>query len=381
MKLHIRDTKNTNYDIDIDYGATVQQLKQQISNMKSVDSNGIKLIFRGKMLADGELLSIYNIDDGDTIKLIISGSTPSSQPTSSQQASEKTSNQQSSQPASPQTTLQQLAQKIPDLDPSFGGVPSFGSGFSGMPDLNQMGSMMQNPMFQQAIDVMLSNPEVMRDMIQSVPMLANNPIMRKQMELVMNNPEAVRQSFQLLQNWGYESIGQNPEIQRMMSDPKFIQNSKNIYGSGCVGLNPLAEQQNAQQPATASTINTAPISPQVKNIFYKITGLAHSAEIDAKLQSQKASRAVRQLIDACRTLRSEGIQLFPSVEEIGPPIPISQRSTSNSPPAPAVSYEEKFASQLQQMNDMGLLDKEKNIKALLATNGDVAAAINQLFPE
>eukprot|EP01135_Chromosphaera_perkinsii_P005626 Nk52_evm40s355 gene=Nk52_evmTU40s355 len=47
--------------------------------------------------------------------------------------------------------------------------------------------------------------------------------------------------------------------------------------------------------------------------------------------------------------------------------------------ASAVPPEERFASQLQQLNDMGFFDRESNLRALVSTNGNVNAAIERLL--
>ncbi len=52
---------------------------------------------------------------------------------------------------------------------------------------------------------------------------------------------------------------------------------------------------------------------------------------------------------------------------------IPQPPTSSEPP------EERFSSQLQQLQDMGFYDKDENIRALLLTNGNVNAAVERLL--
>ena len=44
-----------------------------------------------------------------------------------------------------------------------------------------------------------------------------------------------------------------------------------------------------------------------------------------------------------------------------------------------IDPEERFKNQLQQLNEMGFTNKEQNIQALLATNGNVQAAIERLL--
>ena len=48
-------------------------------------------------------------------------------------------------------------------------------------------------------------------------------------------------------------------------------------------------------------------------------------------------------------------------------------------PAPAQNLRELYASQLQQMKDMGFINDDKNLQALQSTDGDVNAAVEKLL--
>jgi ubiquilin len=54
-------------------------------------------------------------------------------------------------------------------------------------------------------------------------------------------------------------------------------------------------------------------------------------------------------------------------------------SFSAPPPATSRSPEVRFESQLQQLEGMGFGDREANIRALVATNGNVNAAVERLL--
>lgn len=51
------------------------------------------------------------------------------------------------------------------------------------------------------------------------------------------------------------------------------------------------------------------------------------------------------------------------------------------PPAPPADPEAAYASQLQQLQDMGFFDREANLRALLATGGNVSAAVERLLAQ
>lgn len=47
--------------------------------------------------------------------------------------------------------------------------------------------------------------------------------------------------------------------------------------------------------------------------------------------------------------------------------------------APTQDPKEKYVSQLQQMKDMGFINEQANLQALIATNGNVEAAVERLL--
>jgi len=54
-------------------------------------------------------------------------------------------------------------------------------------------------------------------------------------------------------------------------------------------------------------------------------------------------------------------------------------ATPQAPAAPAVSPEIRYSSQLSQLCDMGFFDSAANLRALVATGGNVNAAVERLL--
>lgn len=63
----------------------------------------------------------------------------------------------------------------------------------------------------------------------------------------------------------------------------------------------------------------------------------------------------------------------------GPQNSSNTGSFSAPPAAPSRSPEVRFESQLQQLEGMGFTDREANIRALIASNGNVNAAVERLL--
>lgn len=53
--------------------------------------------------------------------------------------------------------------------------------------------------------------------------------------------------------------------------------------------------------------------------------------------------------------------------------------TYNNLAQPTINFEEKYKDQLKQLEDMGFTDKNANLEALKATNGNVEAAIERMM--
>lgn len=63
----------------------------------------------------------------------------------------------------------------------------------------------------------------------------------------------------------------------------------------------------------------------------------------------------------------------------GFPLDFGNFGGAASTPAANVNLEELYASQLTQLNDMGFSNREQNLRALQATQGNVHAAVERLL--
>lgn len=66
---------------------------------------------------------------------------------------------------------------------------------------------------------------------------------------------------------------------------------------------------------------------------------------------------------------------FPMFNPFGMTPPSSTNTTPSQPP------EQRFASQITQLEEMGFSERDRNVRALLATGGDVQAAIEYLLSQ
>ncbi|KAJ2448665.1 hypothetical protein GGF42_005031 [Coemansia sp. RSA 2424] len=174
-----------------------------------------RLIFAGRILKDDDTLGSYNVVEGSTVHMVKSGPKKPANPQAARGAAITDDSVDS--PAAPQTSSQQQQQQVPpppssslpmdlggmgggfgDMASMFGGG-GMGGGGGGMADMAGMAGMMtpermeqmySNPMVQQMMAQLSANPEMLRTMIESNPMIQQQ--LTPQMREMLANPEFLR---------------------------------------------------------------------------------------------------------------------------------------------------------------------------------------------
>jgi ubiquilin len=238
--------------------------------------------------------------------------------------------------------------------------PMAGFGAPGMPGMPDLAGMMNTPMFHQMMNHFMENPQALGDMMRMNPMMANNPYMQQ----VLNNPEEMREHMR--------SMGE-------------------MFSGGGDGF--------GAAPGSAPTANPAPFGgvappPQQINqhLLTRLLGIPVQPEHNRSIANNaEIKRGLTQILQGILMCRSAGLPLFSDVGNIGP---ITTQSlgmlnpggvgSAAAPAAPAaeevvLTPEQRFGPQLTQMNDMGFLDNQRNVQALIASNGNVSVAIEWLL--
>merc|ERR1719430_1595826 len=195
-----------------------------------------------------------------------------------------------------------------------------------------MSQMMSAPYMQSMFSSLASNPDQAASMLSNNPLFAGNPAMQQQMSTMM--PQMLQQM-------------QNPAVQQLMSNPEALQAIMQIQQ----GMDRL--RQTAPDVFQSMGLPTLPpnlVPPVVPG----------------------------STTPASPTTTGEG--------STGPAVPPDQFSQfmsqmmgqmrSGNPDQPP---EERFASQLEQLASMGFVDRQANVQALIATMGDVNAAVERLL--
>uniref|UniRef100_A0A8C5L1X3 Ubiquilin 1 n=1 Tax=Jaculus jaculus TaxID=51337 RepID=A0A8C5L1X3_JACJA len=199
MKVTVKTPKEKE-EFAVPENSSVQQFKEEISKRFKSHTDQLVLIFAGKILKDQDTLSQHGIHDGLTVHLVI-----------------KTQNRPQDNPAPQTNTTGGNANNssAPNSNPASGSATNspFGvGGLGGLAGLSSLGlnttnfSELQSQMQRQ----LLSNPEMMVQIMENPfvqSMLSNPDLMR---QLIMANP----QMQQLIQR--------NPEISHMLNNPDIM---------------------------------------------------------------------------------------------------------------------------------------------------------------
>ncbi|XP_014484053.1 PREDICTED: ubiquilin-1 isoform X1 [Dinoponera quadriceps] len=229
---------------------------------------------------------------------------------------------------------------------SSAGQPSQGRGLLDSPGMQSLtAQMMENPQLMRnmlnapytrsMLEAMAADPAMANRVIAASPFLRGNPQMQEQMRAMM--PAFIQQM-------------QNPQIQSVVTNPDalaaIMQIQQGMEQLRTVAPDLVENMGLTVPPPVATTPNTAgSTSPSVPT----------SQPSDTN-QQDAFSQFMARMVSA--------MALNQGVEVDGQPVP---------PP------EERYRAQLEQLTAMGFLNRDANLQALIATFGDINAAVERLL--
>ncbi|PPQ81614.1 hypothetical protein CVT25_013589 [Psilocybe cyanescens] len=369
IQINVKGPSELKLQISITTDKTVLELKQAIAAKSDVEADRQRLIYSGRVLKDDDLLSVYKIQSSHTIHMVKGVS-----------RSGGTSSSSSSGPAPQQLPTMQTGQNVHDPLTQLNGHMGFGAmaglnpfGEMGLNqnDPNMMQSMLNSPQFLQQMSSMLSNPAVIDQVI------ASNP------QLSAMGPQ-VRQAFQ---DEGFRQMISNPEsFQQMLRMASMFQGAGGGggFGSpfgapppsfpapGTPNPNPNATPANPSSTPTSPPSTTAPAANPF-NLFAGLGGAPGAGAGGGAFGDANPFGANPALMQQMFGL---GSPYGPGAGGLG-----GYGGAATTPAAPADTRppEERFQVQLQQLQDMGFTNAQQNVRALLATGGNVQGAIDYIF--
>ncbi|XP_070823478.1 ubiquilin-4 isoform X4 [Chaetodon trifascialis] len=311
--------------IAISEDSSVAQFKQEISKKFEAKLDQLVLIFAGKILKDGDTLHQRGIKDGFTVHLVIKTAPKSTGGSTSQTNSSSAAPQNSTSSSSSSGSSSSSASVA---DRTGGGLGDL-SGLLGL----SMSSSNLMEMRQQVQSQLMSNPQLMSQIM-------GNPLIQN----MMSNPDLMRQMFagspQMQQLVEQNANMQNPETLSMLSNPRAMQALIQIQQ----GLQTLE----TEVPGFMSRYQLGFTVPPT-------TGGSIPPENPRPPAMAAASSPSQQ------QLMQQMLQMFAGG---GPSLQ---------------TPEVRFQQQLDQLNAMGFINREANLQALIATGGDVNAAVERLL--
>ncbi|XP_071845619.1 ubiquilin-1-like [Apostichopus japonicus] len=273
---------------------------------------------------------------------------PGSGSTSSGSSTTATSSSSNSRPQT-QTPLQGAGPHVYNSP----GMQSLLSQIAGNPDLMQ--NMMSTPYMQAMMQSMQSNPQLASHIVRSNPMLEGNPEMQEQMLQML--PTFLNQM-------------QNPEVQTAMSNPRVLQAILQIQQ----GMADLANEAPALLPAFGGGVGTAPgtTTPTASSTTSTPAGSAGTTTTPSTGTTTTPSSGTTTTPTPALGQNSQWGDLMTQMLQA---MSTGQPSQGNS----QIPAEQRYQRQLEQLAAMGFVNRDANIQALIATNGDVNAAVERLI--
>lgn len=202
---------------------------------------------------------------------------------------------------------------------------------------NQLMEMLTNsPLMRNMMSHMASNPEMMQQMLSMNPLLANNPQL---MEQIRSNAPQMMQRMS------------SPEMQQLMSNPQALE--------GLLTIQRGMEQLQRVAPGAFSEITS-------QNPFLGMPGATPSPTTPSSTESNTNSTTQSNTNNSAASVGALS-QLMAQM--------LTSQATQNNQVAP----EERYRNQLEQLASMGFTNREVNLQALIATFGDVNAAVERLL--
>ncbi|KAI9503398.1 hypothetical protein GGI25_001832 [Coemansia spiralis] len=418
ITLLVRQTNGTLIEHDVeDLGISIAELKTALSELTEIPVERIRLMLNSTILDDDKPLEFYDVEDGSVLRLVQLAGTNA--------ASSRTRNVSGIASANAPTP--------PNSAASFSNQAR--QMFLSNPRLAQS-LMMANPYMRRAIEEnpelrqIMSDPSIMRQSLDA----AQNPQLMQEVQRnndrALSNLESTPGGYAHIRRM-YHSI-QEPLNQAARESSKMPLDDLNRRRARMLGAakpdaskvntsplpNPWAKsrQRQAASPATGAASSRRPAASldQVSRNADRLAQLDISAGGDASSQphmrdplgflnmpgqDEEALSSFMSAMAGSGIFRrgssgsdgSDGNSLRQQQHSTRREQSVSPRATVRSSPegmqpadlseADLGRFQELFQDKLEQLEEMGFIDKDKNLKALIASDGDLSLAINIITGE
>jgi ubiquilin len=423
VTFHVKSAGGAKYTLTLPLSTTTTDLKEKLATAEyaNVPAAAQRLIYSGKVLKDNDTLATHSVKEGNTMHLVKSAASNLRNNPAAQQSG--TSTQPGTTPAAagvPQnlaagTGNDPLAGLTGARYAGFAGLPN-ASMFQNPPSQEDMIRQLEDPHFATMMREAINNPQFVDMMLNSNPTLRNIPGAREmlqsdQFRRTLTDPQQLRSIMQMQQMMGgmggmggfgagggqgafpapgptnttdgsdttQNTQGQNQQppvnpFAQLANNPMFGFPPPQQGATGTDNANQATQQANP----FAALFNPAMLGGQQQQGGNTGT---NDNPAPNPMQNLQNLQNLMNMMGAGNTgnagAGSDGVQQQPNFAELfnqfggqgfgGPP--------DNRPP------EERFSTQLRQLNEMGFHNFERNIQALTRSGGDVNGALEWLFSQ
>uniref|UniRef100_A0A182PRH1 Ubiquilin-like protein n=1 Tax=Anopheles epiroticus TaxID=199890 RepID=A0A182PRH1_9DIPT len=199
-----------------------------------------------------------------------------------------------------------------------------------------MSNMMNSPATRSMMEALAADPAMAANLMSQNPLLANNPGLQEQMRTMM--PQLLRQM-------------QNPEVQQMVTNPQAL--------NAILQIQQGMEQLRSAAPGLMSSMGIPPMPGAPPTTTSTGTGATNTSSSSTTATGAAAAPNNDGLFSEFMARMINGMA--------------SGTGDTNIPP------EERYRSQLEQLTAMGFVNREANLQALIASFGDINAAVERLL--
>lgn len=429
VTFNVKASSGPKVTVTVPLSTTVADLKTKLAepDMANIPASSQRLIYSGKVLKDHETLATHNVKEGNTMHMVRSAASNQRQ----NPANQSTASSGNTTTPAPAANVPQNFAAGTGNDPLAGLTGARYAGFAGLPSLQELAHppspeeiarRLQDPNFAQQMNEALSNPQIVDMMINSSPQLrAMGP-----------------QARQWLQSDYFRRMMTNPQMMQQMVEMQRAMGGSNGFGmGGGQEAFPMPGSTNATESADANPPNAQ--GQQQNNPFAGMLGggggmnpfmfmppppAGQDRSTDPSGSQQAANPFAALLNPALTQPQGQGQQPGSGTDTTtgsnprpGPPNPFAGNPMlaglmNNNPQMQAMMNnpelmqnamqmllgggagaggfggppdnrppEERFATQLRQLNEMGFYNFDQNVQALSRSGGDVNGALEWLFSQ
>ncbi|KAH8386641.1 hypothetical protein KR093_001652 [Drosophila rubida] len=220
-----------------------------------------------------------------------------------------------------------------------------------------MQNLLNAPYTRSMMESMSQDPDMASRLLSSSPLLSNNPQLQDQVRQMM--PQFMAQM-------------QNPDVMNMLTNPEAI--------NAILQIQQGMEQLRSAAPNLVGTLGIPPPPPGINNTGTSTAAATDPASGDGGVTSNNSSP------NSGAANAATGTPPIPALAPGGGPNAqlfndfmmrmlngMSNNADTTQPP------EVRYQSQLEQLAAMGFANREANLQALIATFGDINAAVERLL--